>query len=183
MLVGNEASLYKVQRTSDIDLSCPILAAKWEEFRNGRCHFTSDSNALFHCCIIDISNSNLGSSDVTHSESLSLSLSDTSLSFIGDLRWLACTYSNPKVISYLQSDHSEQLDSLQTLLEESENRVIYGVFSVKISGILRWVFYSFIGDRVGGMHRATNLELVITLQVSSVPYHYQNPTTFKKRIL
>ena len=36
MLVGHEASLYKVQRTSDIDLSCPKLTAKWEELRSGK---------------------------------------------------------------------------------------------------------------------------------------------------
>jgi len=106
MLVGNEASLYQVKRTANIDLSCPTLKAKWEEFRNGK------------------------------------------------LRWLACTYTTPKIISYLQSDCSSNLNSLQELLENSDDKVLYGVFSAKIGGIIRWVFYSFIGDKVSGMNRA-----------------------------
>ena len=69
------------------------------------------------------------------------------------MRWIACTYSSPKAITYLQSDDSG-LDSLKNLLMESDNRVVYGVLTVKISGIVRWVFYSYIGEAVSGMNRA-----------------------------
>lgn len=72
----------------------------------------------------------------------------------GNLRWVACTYVGPHVISFLQSDNSNDLSALQNLLKESDDRVLYGVFSAKISGIVRWVFFTFIGDGVLGMNRA-----------------------------
>ena len=35
MLVGSEASLYKVKRTSDVDISCPDISSKWNELKDG----------------------------------------------------------------------------------------------------------------------------------------------------